>query len=136
MNEFNEAEFLESLRAQNVFLVGPFQGSDYRKDEYKHAARSLHALGVRDLFNPINTRNFDLEGNLRVSPTTLLRRLLRELVTGGKNDEPYYGTLVLLDGWAFDKTSDAIVLAANALGIETIRLCEIQEAARRAFWTD
>lgn len=131
-----DAEFLASLREQNVFIAGPFEGSDYDIEKYEQASSSLHTLGVRYVFNPINTHSFDAEGNLQVSPTTLLRRLLRELVTGSKNEQPYYDTVVLLDGWAFDKTSDALVLAANALGIECVRLREIQSAVNRAFWTD
>lgn len=131
-----DAEFLASLREQNIFIAGPFEGSDYDIEKYEHACSSLHALGVRYVFNPINTHSFDAEGKLQVSPTTLLRRLLRELVTGSKNEQPYYDTVVLLDGWAFDKTSDALVLAANALGIECVRLREIQSAVNRAFWTD
>lgn len=129
-------EFLASLREQNVFIVGAFADDYYSKDDYEYACSSLHTLGVRYVFNPINTHSFDAEGNLQVSPTTLLRRLLRELVTGSKNEQPYYDTVVLLDGWAFDKTSDALVLAANALGIECVRLREIQSAVNRAFWTD
>lgn len=116
------------VKDRTVFLSGPMTGIEsYNVDAFLSAHKTLKLLGVRYVFDPA------IEWLSSSGPTRdhayYMLRAIGELTNNDGYGQADYDLLVSLPGWENSNGARVERIVANACGIETCDLSEVEGAS-------
>ena len=122
---------------KRVFLAGSYPYLSVSEGEYRKAADCLKSLGAEEVRSVLDLKPLPSTEDITAA---LLREILRydeyERTEYDVSTLLHYDVVALLPNWSTTKYCNALVIAADALGIPTFNLSEIQRAAMLKFWQD
>ena len=120
---------------KRVFLAGSYPYLSTSEEEYRKAADFLESLGAEEVRSVLDLKQLPSTEDITAA---LLREILRydeyERTEYDVSTVLHYDMVALLPNWSTTKYCNALVIAADALGIPTFNLSEIKRAAVLDFW--
>ncbi|MBR2682679.1 MAG: DUF4406 domain-containing protein [Atopobiaceae bacterium] len=119
---------MTNVKDRHVFISGPMTGIEsYNVDAFLSAHKTLKMLGARYVFDPA-IEWLDGSGPTREHAYYMLRAI-GELTNSDGYGRPDYDVLVSLPGWENSEGARLERTVAEACGIETCNLSEVEGAS-------
>jgi len=120
-----------NLEGKNVFLSGPMTGYPYYNvAAFAEAHTIMRALGAKRVYNPAYMWLMQDRAKDETTPhEEYVRRCVNELTRPayGEVNGPYYGAVVLLDGWCDSPGANLEHEVAQACGIPCVFIGDLIE---------
>ena len=120
-----------NLAGKNVFLSGPMTGLKHNNvDDFAKAHAIVRELGAKHVYNPAYMwLSQPLAMDDRTTHEEYMRRCVYELTRPafGEVNCPYYGAVVLLDGWCDSPGANLEHEVAQACGIPCVFIGDLIE---------